>query len=53
MSLGIVVMMRSGVVPFGQGLVFAAGGYAAALLFNKAGLTDMLLLAAVGARRAP
>lgn len=47
-SLGIVVMMRSGVVPFGQGLVFAAGGYAAALLFNKAGLTDMLLLAAVG-----
>ena len=28
--------------------MFAAGGYAAALLFNKAGLTDMLLLAAVG-----
>lgn len=47
-SLGIVVMMRSGVVPFGQGLVFAAGGYAAALLFNKAGFTDMLLLSAVG-----
>jgi branched-chain amino acid transport system permease protein len=47
-SLGIVVMMRSGVVPFGQGLVFAAGGYAAALLFNKAGLTDIPLLAAAG-----
>ena len=30
-SLGILVMMRSGVVPFGQGLVFAAGGYAALL----------------------
>ena len=47
-SLGIMVMMRSGVVPFGQGLVFAAGGYAAALLFNKAGLTDILLLSALG-----
>lgn len=47
-SLGIMVMMRSGVVPFGQGLVFAAGGYAAALLFNKAGFTDMLLLAVMG-----
>jgi ABC-type branched-subunit amino acid transport system permease subunit len=47
-SLGIVVMMRTGAVPFGQGLVFAAGGYAAALLFNKAGVTDMLLLCAVG-----
>ena len=47
-SLGILVMMRSGVVPFGQGLVFAAGGYAAALLFNKAGVTDILLLTAAG-----
>jgi ABC-type branched-subunit amino acid transport system permease subunit len=47
-SLGIVVMMRSGVVPFGQGLVFAAGGYGAALLFNKAGLTDIVLLSALG-----
>lgn len=47
-SLGIVVMMRSGQVPFGQGLVFAAGGYAAALLFNKAGVTDMLLLCLAG-----
>src|SRR5512145_1197564 len=47
-SLGIVVMMRSGVVPFGQGLVFAAGGYAAALLFNKAGVTDIALLSVVG-----
>ena len=30
-SLGIVALMRGGVVPFGQGMVFAAGGYAAAL----------------------
>ena len=30
-SLGIVLLMRGGVVSFGQGLVFAVGGYAAAL----------------------
>ncbi len=47
-SLGILIMMRSGVVPFGQGLVFAAGGYAAALMFNKMGVTDVLLLSAMG-----
>jgi len=40
--------MRGGVVSFGQGLVFAAGGYAAALLSNKLGVTDALLLAAAG-----
>ena len=42
-SLGIVLMMRCGAVPFGQGLVFAAGGYAAALLFNRLGITDVLV----------
>ncbi|MGA8515829.1 MAG: branched-chain amino acid ABC transporter permease, partial [Burkholderiaceae bacterium] len=47
-SLGILIMMRSGVVPFGQGLVFATGGYAAALAFNKMGITDVLILAALG-----
>ncbi len=47
-SMGILIMMRSGVVPFGQGLVFAAGGYAAALAFNKMGVTDVLLLTALG-----
>jgi ABC-type branched-subunit amino acid transport system permease subunit len=47
-SLGIMLMMRSGVVPFGQGLVFAAGGYAAALAFNQMGLTDALGLSLLG-----
>jgi len=47
-SLGILVMMRSGVVPFGQGLVFAAGGYAAALAFNKLGIKDAALLGLLG-----
>ena len=47
-SLGIVLLMRGGVVSFGQGLVFAAGGYAAALLSSRAGVSDALLLAAAG-----
>jgi len=47
-SLGIVGLMRGGVVPFGQGMVFAAGGYTAALLYNKLGITDALGLALAG-----
>jgi branched-chain amino acid transport system permease protein len=47
-SLGILIMMRSGVVPFGQGLVFAAGGYAAALAVNKLGLKDAAALCLLG-----
>jgi ABC-type branched-subunit amino acid transport system permease subunit len=47
-SLGIVALMRGGVVPFGQGMVFAIGGYTAALLFNKAGFTDALGLTLAG-----
>ena len=47
-SLGIMLMMRSGVVPFGQGMVFAVGGYTAALLFNRAGITDVLGLCLLG-----
>ena len=47
-SLGIVGLMRGGVVPFGQGMVFAAGGYTAALLFNRLGFTDALGLPLAG-----
>lgn len=47
-SLGIAMMMRAGVVSFGQGLVFAAGGYGAALVANHLGVTDALTLALVG-----
>ena len=47
-SLGIVALMRGGVVPFGQGMVFAAGGYTAALLYNKLGFTDALGLTICG-----
>jgi branched-chain amino acid transport system permease protein len=41
-SLGIVGLMRGGVVPFGQGMMLALGGYTAALAFNHLGITDML-----------
>jgi branched-chain amino acid transport system permease protein len=46
--LGIAGLMRGGVVPFGQGMVFAAGGYTAALLYNRLGFTDALGLAGAG-----
>ncbi len=47
-SLGIVGLMRGGVVPFGQGMMLAMGGYAAALAFNQLGFTDALGLALGG-----
>jgi branched-chain amino acid transport system permease protein len=47
-SLGIVLLMRSGVVSFGQGFVFAAGGYAAALAANHWGISDALALILMG-----
>ena len=47
-SLGIVSLMRTGVVSFGQGLVFAVGGYTAALSFGNLGMTDAIVLAIGG-----
>ncbi len=47
-SLGIVLLMRGGVVAFGQGLMSAIGGYAAALVFLNGGVTDAVLLALLG-----
>ncbi len=47
-SLGIVLLMRGGVVAFGQGLMSAIGGYAAALVFLNWGVTDAVLLALLG-----
>ena len=43
-ALGIVTLMRGGLVSFGQGFVFAIGGYTAGLLGTQAGLTDAILL---------
>lgn len=47
-SLGIIFLMRGGVVSFGQGLVFSIGGYVAALAFAKLGFTDAIGLAFSG-----
>ena len=47
-SLGIVLLMRGGVVAFGQGLMAALGGYAAALVFLHWGWQDALLLPLLG-----
>ena len=47
-SLGIVLMMRGGVVSFGQGLVFAIGAYVAALAYTRLGITDAVGLALLG-----
>jgi len=47
-SLGIVLLMRGGVVAFGQGLMSALGGYAAALAFTHLGWQDALLLPVLG-----
>jgi branched-chain amino acid transport system permease protein len=40
--------MRGGVVAFGQGLMSAIGGYTAALMFQKLGVKDALLLTMSG-----
>ena len=47
-SLGIVLLMRVGVVSFGQGFVFALGGYASAMAANHLGITDAFLMVLVG-----
>ena len=41
-ALGIVLLMRSGLVSFGQGLYYAIGGYTAALVPGLLGITDVL-----------
>lgn len=47
-TLGIVILMRSGVVSFGQGLVFAIGGYTAALMSAHLDLSDAVVLVLAG-----
>jgi ABC-type branched-subunit amino acid transport system permease subunit len=46
-SLGILLIMRGGLVSFGQGLFFALGGYTAALAVDRLGLSDAVLLLAL------
>ncbi len=48
-ALGIVHLMRGGLVSFGQGLVYCLGAYGAGLLAARGGVTDIFVLLAVGA----
>ncbi len=47
-SLGIMLLMRCGTVSFGQGMVFAVGGYSASLAATRLGLSDAFLLTLLG-----
>lgn len=48
-AMGLVVMMRAGLVSFGQGLYYGLGAYAAGLAANFYGLHDAILLLALSA----
>lgn len=47
-ALGIVVLMRGGLVSFGQGIFFCAGAYAAGLAMRSFGIGDAVVLTALG-----
>lgn len=47
-ALGLVALMRGGLVSFGQGLVYCLGAYTAGLLSTRAGVTDAALLLLAG-----
>ena len=47
-ALGLVALMRGGLVSFGQGLVYCLGAYAAGMLSTRAGITDAGLLVLAG-----
>lgn len=46
--LGVVLLMRAGLVSFGHALFFGAGAYAAALLSRHLQLTDAVVMAVAG-----
>jgi branched-chain amino acid transport system permease protein len=50
--LGLVILWRAGLVPFGQALFYATGAYTVALIGRYAGVHDVFLTVAVGAAAA-
>jgi branched-chain amino acid transport system permease protein len=46
--LGLLLLMRTGLVSFGQGLYFGLGAYSAALLAHRGGLADAALMIVAG-----
>jgi ABC-type branched-subunit amino acid transport system permease subunit len=47
-ALGLVILLRSGLLSFGQGLFYCAGGYGAGLLTLWTGIRDVNLMVAAG-----
>lgn len=47
--LGLLLLMRCGLVSFGQGLYYCVGAYAAGILVQRAGASDALVLVVAGA----
>jgi len=47
-ALGLVILLRSGLLSFGQGLFYCAGGYGAGLLMLWGGVRDATLLLVAG-----
>ncbi|QIE54277.1 branched-chain amino acid ABC transporter permease [Pikeienuella piscinae] len=48
-ALGIVALMRGGLVSFGQGLYYCAGAYVSGLISNRLEVTDVAILLFAGA----
>jgi ABC-type branched-subunit amino acid transport system permease subunit len=48
-SLGVMVLLRAGLLTFGQGLFYFVGGYAVALMNRYAGVSDALAAVSVAA----
>ena len=46
--LGLLLLMRTGLVSFGQGLYYAVGAYAAGIAANRLGVTDALAMVLLG-----
>jgi branched-chain amino acid transport system permease protein len=47
--LGLVILWRAGLVPFGQALFYAVGAYSVALIGRYTGMRDVFVMVAVGA----
>lgn len=47
-ALGVVCLMRAGLVSFGQGLYFCIGAYVSGLMATWAGITDIFLMCFLG-----
>ena len=47
-ALGIVALMRGGLVSFGQGLYYCVGAYVSGMLASNVGMTNIVLLLLIG-----